>query len=583
MGALHPSIDPALVRVLRRSLSLDWLVESLAPGRPSAASAIAGFQHVRALDAATEPGSQDASILYWLDSHWSDEPGHPPSGPCPIPGELERIGALNPRSVLVLDDARLFLTTPARGETLDHWPGMAELSARLMALGPDHRLWVINDMVILAPATVARQMADYHRKSGMNLSRIMGLARTGSRQQAIRDHVEAQRTKGRAGFNVAFQTEARPETILAFHLKQMGIGRILDIGANRGQFGKAMRRHGYGGEILSVEPQAEAHQALLAASRDDGNWCVLPRQATGARRGFVDLNIAANSVSSSVRTVHPNHVRADRSTTQIRRERVFISRSGDLLHSSLMSGIEAVKIDVQGFEDQVLEGFRPWLGQVRLLQVELSLVECYEGGPDMFSLDRQIVEDFGFRRVSLEPTYYDDVTGVVQQYDGIYFRPDLARPAPAPTARIEVCRITDLSAALRSASPGCCLVLTTGQVPKPLEQPSRQDWVLAGQGAMRLPPDLVTALKDRTDLIEGLSLDRPGWDIALCLIATSWGYGVKATDFIPETEARTDVAALRTLIMQLAAEPEGHAPGLMMSLQTEADDLDRIRLALGGT
>ncbi|MBX9964729.1 MAG: hypothetical protein K2Y35_16840 [Burkholderiales bacterium] len=70
--------------------------------------------------------------------------------------------------------------------------------------------------------------------------------------------------------------------------------------------------------------------------------------------------------------------------------------------------------------------------RVRLPQVELSMVECYVGAPDMFALDRWIVAELGFERVSLEPAYYDETRGVVQQYDGIYHRP--AQPRP-PTVR----------------------------------------------------------------------------------------------------------------------------------------------------
>jgi hypothetical protein len=107
-----------------------------------------------------------------------------------------------------------------------------------------------------------------------------------------------------------------------------------------------------------------------------------------------------------------------------------VSRSGELLRPESMAGIEALKIDVQGFEDQVLEGYRPWLPNIKLLMLELSLVECYEGAPDLFALDQRLVDEFGFSRVSLEPSYYDDTLGVVQQYDGIYHRPEQPR-APA--------------------------------------------------------------------------------------------------------------------------------------------------------
>lgn len=103
-----------------------------------------------------------------------------------------------------------------------------------------------------------------------------------------------------------------------------------------------------------------------------------------------------------------------------------------------MATIGALKIDVQGFEDEVLEGYRPWLSHIRLLLLELSMVECYEGAPDMFALDQRLVGEFGFARVSLEPSYYDDTSGVVQQFDGIYCRPPPRQASGARAAGVKI-------------------------------------------------------------------------------------------------------------------------------------------------
>lgn len=238
---------------------------------------------------------------------------------------------------------------------------------------------------------------------------------------------------GRANLNAQFLAGERSERLFVHHLGRLGIERVLDVGANSGQFARKLRRLGFAGTIYSVEPLRSAYQELLASARDDARWMPLSRQGAGAERQTMDLNVAENGWSSSFRAVHPNHLAAEPTTRTIGRERVCISRSGELLRPELMAGIEALKIDVQGFEDQVLEGYKSWLPNIRLLLLELSLVECYEGAPGLFELDRRLVSDLGFSRVSLEPSYYDETLGVVQQYDGIYFRPRDAR-APADHA-----------------------------------------------------------------------------------------------------------------------------------------------------
>jgi hypothetical protein len=65
-----------------------------------------------------------------------------------------------------------------------------------------------------------------------------------------------------------------------------------------------------------------------------------------------------------------------------------------------------------------------------LMQVELSAVECYKGAPDLETVDRYIQIEMGFERVHLGATYYNENTGEVQQYDGIYIKKDRIQIQP---------------------------------------------------------------------------------------------------------------------------------------------------------
>ena len=239
---------------------------------------------------------------------------------------------------------------------------------------------------------------------------------------------------GHAYFNSAFTTEGRNEKIFSFHLKKMGINRILDIGGNNGQFVHRIRQLGFDGYVYSVEPLIKAHRHLVNNAIKDPKWTALIRQGAGKEKDIIEINVSQNSHSSSFLKVHKNHTNAEPTTKTVKTELVQVNPTSKIAQRDVLEHIDAIKIDVQGFEKQVIEGYLDLMPKIRLMLVELSIVECYEGAPSLFELDHYIINELGFKRVSLEPTYYDDTTGTVQQYDGIYYKPD-SKAVPSPEKR----------------------------------------------------------------------------------------------------------------------------------------------------
>jgi hypothetical protein len=96
------------------------------------------------------------------------------------------------------------------------------------------------------------------------------------------------------------------------------------------------------------------------------------------------------------------------------------------LDSFINNGIEVsnkiyMKVDVQGFEMFVLEGAKKVLPQVVAIEVELSLVQLYKGGPlfiDMINHFRKL----GFSLASLNHVFLDTTTDLLLQVDGIFLR-----------------------------------------------------------------------------------------------------------------------------------------------------------------
>src|SRR5262245_45187471 len=112
----------------------------------------------------------------------------------------------------------------------------------------------------------------------------------------------------KVGFEVhRYVTSSSPKAELVASLRTFDIDLVLDVGANEGQFAFELRRSGYTGKIVSFEPLSEAHVKLLQASDGDTKWDAYSRCALGDHNGEVELNIAGNSLSSSILPMLESH------------------------------------------------------------------------------------------------------------------------------------------------------------------------------------------------------------------------------------------------------------------------------------
>jgi FkbM family methyltransferase len=205
-------------------------------------------------------------------------------------------------------------------------------------------------------------------------------------------------------------------------LKHCHIDLVLDVGANSGQYAAGLRAHGYAGRIVSFEPLAAAHARLTAAARGDPRWSIAPRMALGDADGTVDLHVAANSFSSSILDMLPEHERAAPGSGYVASETVPLKRLDDVADGFLAGARRVLlKIDTQGYEDRVLAGAAVLLGKLTAIQTELSLVPLYAGQP-LFDDMRRKIEALGFELFAVFPGYVHEQTGQTLQLDGFFLR-----------------------------------------------------------------------------------------------------------------------------------------------------------------
>lgn len=205
------------------------------------------------------------------------------------------------------------------------------------------------------------------------------------------------------------------------YLRDAGIEAVVDVGANAGQYGTALRADGYRGRLLSIEPLASAFVELARCATRDPLWdCV--RCGLGDRAGDAVLGVSDNGFSSSLLPILDSHVEAAPDSRVQRAQKVRLrtldSVMGEWGHQV---GPIALKLDVQGYEAQVLRGASGTLPTVEFLEIELSLVPLYEDQV----LYTEMIEDvraLGYSLVNVETGFCDPRTGRVLQVDGIFLR-----------------------------------------------------------------------------------------------------------------------------------------------------------------
>ena len=225
------------------------------------------------------------------------------------------------------------------------------------------------------------------------------------------------------GFDLRrYRAESSEDAQFIAMLAAHRINLILDVGANKGQFGRQLRNAGYEGRIVSFEPLASARMALALACKEDPLWEVAPQAAIGSEDGEIEIHVAGNSESSSILNMLDSHAIAAPESVYVGSEKVPLRRLDTLAQGYLQQeDVLFVKIDTQGYEDRVLQGAPNILARTKGLQLELSLVPLYEG---QRLYDEMIgkLRALNFELWGVSPMFVDPKSGRLLQIDATFFR-----------------------------------------------------------------------------------------------------------------------------------------------------------------
>ncbi len=153
---------------------------------------------------------------------------------------------------------------------------------------------------------------------------------------------------------------------------------IIDVGANRGQFSLACRYAKAGVPIVAFEP-IPAEAAIFRKVHARVPWVTLIESALGEQKGTATLHLSKSADSSSLLPIGRRQTELFCNTVEVGKIEVPVNRLDDLGHLWAFRTRQLLKLDVQGFELNVLRGAVETLKSCAYVYAECSEVALYDG------------------------------------------------------------------------------------------------------------------------------------------------------------------------------------------------------------
>lgn len=209
------------------------------------------------------------------------------------------------------------------------------------------------------------------------------------------------------GFSVA-------STEISHNLKNYcpQLNTIVDVGANKGQFALAISSDYPLASVYSFEPLPDEYLALKINCKENTN-CKAFNIALGSSSGKIDFFKTGYSLASSALKPSAFHTDNTDYSTEISSIQVSVKRLDEL--NEIIDYVSPVllKLDVQGFEKEVIKGANNILDKIDFILIEVSFVQMYENEP-LFSEMHNFLNALGFSVVAPLSAFQNSSLQVLQ-------------------------------------------------------------------------------------------------------------------------------------------------------------------------
>ncbi len=211
-----------------------------------------------------------------------------------------------------------------------------------------------------------------------------------------------------------------PEHLIGL-LAHYRVDCVLDVGANRGQYARLLRKAGYRGQIVSFEPVPAIFAELAKASAADDRWSV-HQLALGRTEGTIPMHVVPGTMSSLLAPSEYGIGRYEQ-LRQVTQVDVPVRRLDGLLET--LAEVQGrrlfLKMDTQGYDLEAFAGLGDRVEQVVGLQSEVALLTIYDEMPRLPEA-LAVYEAAGFAVTGFYPVTREWRTWRVLEFDCVMAR-----------------------------------------------------------------------------------------------------------------------------------------------------------------
>jgi FkbM family methyltransferase len=205
--------------------------------------------------------------------------------------------------------------------------------------------------------------------------------------------------------NSPHHREAFNQFILWIHRLQLPqVHSTVDVGANHGDFSLAVSAVYPNVRALLVEPLPALHAELEArCARQDGRWRLIPC-AIGSVSGNATLHIDPQlDAIGSLAGFSEDYLKFNKDARPGATVQCMVRTLDEVCAEQSVGSVDFLKIDVEGFELEVLRGAKQTLPKTRAVVIEVSLARRRDSRNTLLTT-LEILLDYGFHIVELYPS-----------------------------------------------------------------------------------------------------------------------------------------------------------------------------------